>query len=106
VILPDGNTILLLTQLNPIAGVIASLIGNPALFPAVNALVQPTQGFTYTFTGFEAPGTYHVIAALVQPGSFADGRIDEGDIVELAWEAFRFSPLPANVLAIRERHSR
>jgi hypothetical protein len=50
--------------------------------------------------------TRQQVLASGHAGSFADGRIDDGDIGELVWEPFRFSPLPANVLVIRERHSR
>jgi hypothetical protein len=64
---------------------------------------------SYTFTGGEAPGIYHLLVGWTKPGSPANGRIDEGDVLALDWKAVQFtgpaSTLAAKALAIRTRHA-
>jgi hypothetical protein len=120
-ILPDGVSMLFVTRLSPLDGVATMLTSDPRTFEPLFANVQLPQGFDvtlqnffrYTFSGGEAPGTYHMIAALTPPDALGDGYVDEGDILAIAFAPFRFSPsvtsgpvarLPARVQAIRDRH--
>jgi hypothetical protein len=77
------------------------------LFPKVTTGPQPTQAFAHTFTGLETPGTYHLVAALVPPGAFADGIIHGEDLVGFDWKAvsLQVTPLHAKMLAIRDRQA-
>jgi hypothetical protein len=120
-ILPDGVSVLFMTRLSPLDGVVTRLTSDPRTFQPLFANVQLPQGFDvtlqnffrYTFSGEEVPGTYHMIAALTPPDALGDGYVDEGDILAIAVAPFRLSPsvtsgpvarLPARVQAIRERH--
>jgi hypothetical protein len=65
--------------------------------------------FTYTFTGLEPSGIYHFLVGWTKPDSLGDGRIDEGDVLALAWTPFTFIPgstaaLYAKMQTIRARH--
>ena len=51
-----------------------------------------TEFVEYTFAGPEPVGTYHILVAWTMPGSFADGRIDPGDVIAGDWKAFNFTP--------------
>jgi hypothetical protein len=51
-----------------------------------------TEFVEYTFAGSEPVGTYHILVAWTMPGSFADGRIDPGDVIAGDWKAFNFTP--------------
>jgi hypothetical protein len=109
VMMPDGDQLLLLTRMNPLEGQIVRLsTTNPAVFPPLVGPAQPTQSFAHTFTGLEAPGTYHLVAALVPPGAFQDGIIHGEDLVGFDWTAIslQISPLHAKVQAIREKYGR
>jgi hypothetical protein len=46
---------------------------------------------TYTFTGSEGPGTYHLLVGWTKQNSLQDGRIDEGDVLALAWAPIQFN---------------
>jgi hypothetical protein len=72
--------------------------GDPRTFWVYQSLVHWPAGRTtwdlwaFPLTGGEVSGVYHVIVALVKAEtnddrSIYDGRIDEGDIVSLDWEA-------------------
>jgi hypothetical protein len=117
---PDDVTTFFITRLSPLNGVWARL-DDPRGFQPLAANVALAEGFDitfdplleYTFSGGETPGTYRMIAALTPPGALGDGKIDQGDVLALAVEAFRLSPgpssslvtsLPGNVQAIRDRH--
>jgi hypothetical protein len=92
VILPDGQSVLWLTNTAPLEGVVTSL-NNPATFVPILRGVSWPEGLeavqrdylTYTFNGGEEAGTYHLLVGWTTPGSLEDGRIDEGDILALAW---------------------
>jgi uncharacterized repeat protein (TIGR01451 family) len=110
VILPDGETVLWLTNTAPLEGVVTRLDSNPRTFrsmlrsvswPAGLDATQPDY-LTYTFTGGEAPGTYYLLVGWTKPGSLDDGRIDEGDILALDWKALRFTG-EASTLAAKAR---
>jgi hypothetical protein len=114
-ILPDGESLLFITSLDPLDGIVTTLSA-PQTFqplarahrPATTEVTLPNF-FRYTFHGLETPGTYHLIVALTPVGAFDDGSIDEGDILALDWEAFHFSSgasqaLYATMQAIRTRH--
>jgi hypothetical protein len=109
VILPDGQTVLWLTNTAPLEGVVTRLDADPRTFTPVLRNVSWPAGLdatqrdylTYTFSGGEAPGTYHLLVGWTTPGSLADGRIDEGDVLALDWKAVRFTG-PASTLAARD----
>jgi hypothetical protein len=100
VLLPDGVTVLFVTSLSPLNGVVTRLDADPRTFRPLLASVQLPQGldttlmdfFVYPFAGGEAPGTYTVFAALTPPGAFTDGRVDPGDVMVLDARPFSFSP--------------
>jgi hypothetical protein len=100
VIFPDGQTVLWLTNTAPLEGVTTRLDSNPNTFALMLRNVSWPAGLnatqqdylTHTFTGLEPIGTYHFVVGWVRPGSLSDGRIDEGDILALAWAPFSFSP--------------
>jgi hypothetical protein len=93
VILPDGQTVLWLTNTAPLEGVVTRLDADPRTFtPMLRGVTWPagldvTQRdyLTYRFNGGEEPGTYHLLVGWATPGSLEDGRIDEGDVLALAW---------------------
>jgi hypothetical protein len=106
-ILTDGDQLMLATQMTPLQGQVVRLsTTTPAVFPKVAAGPRPTQVFSYTFTGLEAPGTYHLVAALVPPGAFNDGIIHGEDLVGFDWKAISLTvtPLHAKMLAFRDKH--
>jgi hypothetical protein len=102
IILTDGQTIVWLTHTAPLEGVVGSLTDNPAAFtPMLRGVSWPagmhvTQAdyFTHRVTGLEAPGTYYVVVGWTKPGSLQDGRIDEGNVVALAWTPFQLTGGP------------
>jgi len=90
-ILPDGNTMFFLIALNPII-LTEGFLDDPSSFRPLSKLseVVPVgekahipNVLTYTFIGMEPIGKYHIFSALSMPGVFADGSIDEGDIIML-----------------------
>jgi hypothetical protein len=72
VLLPDGVTVLFVTGLSPLDGVVTRLDADPRTFRPLFANVQLPQGldvtladfFVYPFAGGEAPGAYTVFAVL------------------------------------------
>jgi hypothetical protein len=102
IILTDGQTILWLTNTAPLEGVVGSLGDSPATFtPILRGVNWPTgmhvtqtDYFTYRVTGLEVPGTYHLLVGWTKPGSLQDGRIDDGDVVALAWTPFQLTGGP------------
>jgi hypothetical protein len=113
IILPDGETVLWLTNTAPIEGVVTRLDADPRTFtPMLRNVSWPAgldvtqEGYlSYRFTGGEAPGIYHLLVGWTKPGSLADGRIDEGDVLALDWTAVQFTG-PASNLAAKAQEIR
>jgi uncharacterized repeat protein (TIGR01451 family) len=113
VILPDGQTVLWLTNTAPLQGVVSRLDADPRTFtPMLRNASWPAgldvtqEGYlSYRFTGGEAPGVYHLLVGWTKPGSLADGRIDEGDVLALDWKAVQFTG-PASTLAAKAQEIR
>jgi hypothetical protein len=74
VLLPDGVTVIFVTNLSPLDGVVLP------------------DFFVYPFGGGEAPGAYTVFALLTPPGAFTDGRVDPGDLPVMDARTFSFRP--------------
>jgi hypothetical protein len=99
VLLPDGVTVLFITSLSPLDGIVTWLDADPRTFRPLLANVQLPQGldttlmdfFVYAFAGGEAAGTYAVFAFLT-PGAFNDGRVDPDDVPVIGVLPFSFSP--------------
>jgi uncharacterized repeat protein (TIGR01451 family) len=119
VILPDGVNTLFLTNFAPLEGVITTLSSDPRTFARLLRNVSWPAGmratqqeyFTHTFTGLEPLGTYHFLVGWTKPNSLEDGRIDEGDVLALAWAPFTFTrggteALYAKMQAIRARRAK
>ena len=100
VLLPDGVSVLFLTSLSPLNGVLSRLDADARTFPPLLANVQVSQGMNitltdflvYTFAGGEPPGTYSVFAVFTPPGAFNDGYVDPGDLLVIDALSFSFSP--------------
>jgi hypothetical protein len=100
VLLPDGVTILFVTSLSPLNGVVTRLDADPRVFRPLLANVQVSQGMdvtltdflVYTFAGGEPAGTYSIFAVLTPPGAFNDGYVDPGDLLVIDAHPFSFSP--------------
>jgi hypothetical protein len=95
-LLPDGDQVVMFTA----GGVGMGRVSEPAgLRPLVPALELSApfvweQGdlLDYVWNGSEWPGNYALVLAAVRPGSLADDRFDEGDVVAAAVAWFAFSP--------------
>jgi uncharacterized repeat protein (TIGR01451 family) len=118
VILPDGET-LFMTNVSPLEGVMTTLNSDPRTFARLLRNVSWPAGmratqqdyFTHTFTGLEPLGTYHFLVGWTKPNSLEDGRIDEGDVLALAWAPFTFTrggteALYVKMQAIRARQAK
>jgi hypothetical protein len=100
IVLPDGVSVLFVTGLAPLNGVVTRLDADPRTFaPLAPAYTFPTgenviveDFFVYTLTGAESPGTYALFTMLTPPGAFADGRVDAMDLLGLTHQAFAVSP--------------
>jgi hypothetical protein len=64
----------------------------PALSLAAAFDVTLSPFFTYSWSGAEPPGTYAAFLVMAEAGSFADGSVDPGDLVQLDGAAFTFNP--------------
>jgi hypothetical protein len=101
IILPDGNTVLWLTNTSPLQGVITPFTqaSDPRTFvPFLRGVNWPTglnavqtNFLTYLWSGLEAPGSYTLFVGWTKPNSLEDGRVDEGDVLALASGALWFS---------------
>jgi hypothetical protein len=98
ILLPDGDTLVNFTGLDG-ALELGSLTDVAALTPMVPALslaaafdVTLSPFFTYSWSGAEPPGTYAAFLVMAEAGSFADGSVDPGDLVQLDGAAFTFNP--------------
>jgi uncharacterized membrane protein len=93
VIPPDGVTSFWSTSRGFVGPV--PINGNPAAFtPYVRdvvwgegSLVTWRDFWVVRLSGAEAPGVYHIIAAWTRPDGLLDGRIDQGDVLALDWQA-------------------
>jgi len=100
VLLPDGMTLLFLTSLSPLAGMVSRLDANPQTFkPLLTNILLPANldvsfdtVFEVTFSGTEPVGTYVFFAALTPPGAFSDGRTDAHDILAIDAKSLGFGP--------------
>jgi hypothetical protein len=100
VLLPDGVTVLFVTSLSPLDGVVTRLDADARTFQPLLANFQIPQGldttlpdfFAYTFGGGEQVGTYTFFAVLIPSGAFNDGRIDAGDLLVIDVRPFVFMP--------------
>jgi hypothetical protein len=107
IILPDGVSTLFLTSLSPLDGVMTTIGSDPRTFaPLLKGVSWPASldftqkdSWVYTRNGFEGNGTYHVLVGWTKPNSLADGLIDEGDVLALAWAPFRFTRTTGNLAA-------
>jgi hypothetical protein len=100
VLLPDGVTVLFVTRLAPLDGVVTRLDADPRTFAPLAACFEFPPGeettvedfFVYTFTGGESSGSYTIFTLLTPPGAFADGQVDTGDLLGLTLQPFTVSP--------------
>jgi len=100
ILLPDGVTVLFVTSLSPLNGVVTRLDADPRTFRPLLPNVRLPQGldttltdfFVYTFTGGEPAGTYAAFGFFTPPGAFNDGLIDTTDILVIDVRPFGFSP--------------
>jgi hypothetical protein len=100
VLLPDGVTVLFVTRLTPLDGVVTRLDADPRTFAPLAVSYEFPSGeeaivenfFVYTFTGGEAPGAYAIFTLLTPPGAFADGQVDAGDLLGLTLQSFTVCP--------------
>jgi uncharacterized repeat protein (TIGR01451 family) len=96
-LLPDG-TALFLTSLSPPVGTVMTPDANPASFPPLLADVVVPEGpdqtmpdfISFPFSEQHPRGEYELFAGLSRAASFADGRIDPGDLVAGAFQRFTF----------------
>jgi hypothetical protein len=95
VVLPDGDTVSLITP----QGTKSGKLSQPSSLTAAATGVSLATAFSvrhvlpsYTWTGGETPGTYTWILAAVRPGSLADGRFDAGDVVATGGAPSTFTP--------------
>jgi subtilisin family serine protease len=92
---PDGDTVVWLAGRDELA---VGRLGVPASvgpFATIEAgfAVMDLPVLTFTFPGRPLPaGTYHVFAALRQPGVTTEGRVDDGILVELTYSAVTYAP--------------
>jgi hypothetical protein len=100
VLLPDGVTLLFVTSLSPLNGVLTRLDADPRTFRPLLPNVQLPQSldvtltdfFVYTFAGGEPAGTYAAFAFFTPPVAFNDGRVDAGDLLVIDVRPFDFNP--------------
>lgn len=98
--MPDGVTLVFLTNLSPPAFVVTTLDADPRTFPPLVANVLIPENLdvaidnivSFTFTGGEPPGEYLFFAILTPPGAFSDGRVDPGDLLAISAQPFSFNP--------------
>jgi len=98
VLLPDGDSIAFFSTLdfNPKLGSLSHVATLSPLISNVDLSSQLTVDdlsfFSFTWTGNEPTGTYVLFLAAVVPGAFADGSVDQGDIVTLSTVTFSLIP--------------
>jgi phospholipase/lecithinase/hemolysin len=98
VLLPDGDSIAFFSTLdfNPYLGSLSHVATLSPLISNVDLSSQLTVDdlsfFSFTWTGNEPTGTYVLFLAAVVPGAFADGSVDQGDIVTLSTITFSLIP--------------
>ena len=97
---PDGVTVLFVTSLAPLDGVVTRLDADPRTFTPFTASFEFPPGveatlddfMVYAFTGGESLGPYAVFTLLTPPGVFQDGQVDAGDLLALTRQLFTVSP--------------
>ncbi len=98
--LPDGNTVLWLTNTSPLDGVITPFAqaSDPHTFvPLLRGVNWPaglnalqTDYLTHLWSGPEAPRVYILLVSWVKPQSLEDGQVNDGEVLALAWGALWF----------------
>ena len=98
-LLPDGVTIVFVTNLSPLTFALGNLNDPRTFRPLFADLLIPENSdvttpnlLSFTFSGAEPPGAYVAFAALAQPGAFVDGSDNPGDILAMDIQPFSFSP--------------
>lgn len=98
VVLPNGNRVLLFTNL-ALKRVNRSALDVSDWIPLVSgvSLASPFTAnkpnlLTHNWAGTEPAGSYTLFLTAAIPGSFDDGSVDEGDIVHSANTTFTFTP--------------
>ena len=97
-LLPDGNTLFFLTDLDPMT-IRQGAMDDPRSFqPLSDGSIIPTgvsaflpDLFSYTFIGLEDSGTYRLFSALSRPDAFKDGSVDPGDFISVDSDPFTFN---------------
>jgi hypothetical protein len=93
-------TVLFVTTLSPLNGVVTRLDADPRTFRPLLPNVQLPQSldvtltdfFVYTFAGGEPAGTYAAFTFFTPPGAFNDGRVDADDLQVIDARPFGFNP--------------
>jgi uncharacterized protein YkwD len=97
-VLPDGNTVLLITNMQlQRKRVTASNVSNWTPLVAGVSLATPFTAnkpnfLNHAFAGTEPAGTYTFFLTVAVPGSFADGTVDPGDIIHSSTATVTFAP--------------
>ncbi len=97
-LLPDGMTLIFLTNPMPPTFVASTLLADARTFQPLEAndLVPEGLGLfiedfvSFTFSGTEPEGPYAVFAAWGRLDAFSDGRFDPGDLHAIAVRSFTF----------------
>jgi photosystem II stability/assembly factor-like uncharacterized protein len=99
-LLPDADTLVFVTSLNPHVFATSSLHSDPRSFsPLAANLEVPADLDLISSDFFASPlpdgisrGEYYPFVVLFRPGAFQDGVIDDGDIILSVVESFFFQP--------------
>ena len=98
VVLPDGNTVLLFTNMEfQRSRATASDVTNWTPLVAGVSLATPFTAnrpdfMSYDWAGHEPSGSYTLFLTAAVPGSFSDGTVDEGDIIHSSTATITFAP--------------
>jgi hypothetical protein len=98
VVLPNGNTVLLITNAAlQRKKVTATNVSNWTPLAAGVNLTSPFTAnkpnfLSYVWSGSEPAGTYTFFLTVAVPGSFADGTVDPGDIIHSDTATITFAP--------------
>jgi len=98
-LLPDGVTLIFLTNPTPPTFVESTLLADASTFQPLEANDLVPEGLdltigdfvSFTFAGTEPEGPYTVFAAWGRLDAFSDGRFDPGDLHAIAVRSFTFS---------------
>jgi hypothetical protein len=93
-VLPDGDQVSMVTP----QGTRAGRLSQPASLVPVASAMSLASAFNgrqslgrYTWTGAESAGTYVWVLAAIRPGSLADGRYDDGDVIAMGSASVTFA---------------